>query len=199
MAGEIPYMASAKNLPAILDKIKAAGTPPKFTHDFLKANLGFPSSNDRSVVGVLKALGFLSADGVPTARYNEFRNDALSGAAMAAGLREGWADVFLSDERAYEKSTSQLTELFKNVTGKGEAVAVKMATTFKALTSKADWKATAKAPADLEPSVPEEGPEVDAERLGVSLHHDVHIHLPPTTDVAVYTAIFRAIRNELLD
>ena len=119
---------------------------------------------------------------------------------MAAGLKEGWAEVFLSDERAHERTSTQLTELFKNVTGKGEAVAIKMATTFKALAQRADWKVPAEAAIEHEVGGPEiEGREVELERLGVSLHHDVHIHLPPTSDVAVYTAIFRAIRNELLD
>lgn len=197
MASDIPYMSSAKNLPAILAKIKAAGTPPKFTHEFLKANLGFPSSNDRAVIGVLKALGFLSADSTPTARYNDFRNDDRSGSAMATGLREGWSEVFLSDEKAYERTSSQLTELFKNVTGSGEAVATKMATTFKALTAVADWKSATAPAVGTEPQ--ESSAEREAAALGVSLHHDVHIHLPATSDVSVYTAIFRAIRSELVD
>jgi hypothetical protein len=207
MASEIPYMTSAKNLSAILGKIKGAGTPPKFTNEFLKANLGFPSSNDRTVIRVLKALGFLSADSVPTPRYNEFREGGKSGRAIVAGLREGWSSVFLSDQRAYERSPAQLTELFKNVTGAGEAVATKMATTFKglaSLASLADWADSA-APetrtidGDVEPT----GAVVDAIPMSgrgqLSLHHDVHVHLPATSDVSVYTAIFRALRSELLD
>jgi hypothetical protein len=30
------------------------------------------------------------------------------------------------------------------------------------------------------------------------LHHDIHIHLPPTNDVSVYRAIFQAIKAELM-
>jgi hypothetical protein len=37
---DMPYMASVRNLKGILEKIKAAGTPPKFTREFLVANLG---------------------------------------------------------------------------------------------------------------------------------------------------------------
>lgn len=199
MAGDIPYMLSAKNLPAILDKIKSAGTPPRFTHDFLKAHLGFPSSSDRSVIGVLKALGFLSTDSGPTARYNEFRDDRRSGKAMAAGLRDGWSDVFLSDEKAYQRTPAELTELFKNVTGKGEAVATKMATTFRVLASAADWSAArGAAEHNAEETPAPDVPTVGGE-LSIGLHHDVHVHLPATSDVAVYTAIFRAIRSELID
>ena len=39
----------------------------------------------------------------------------------AAG--EGWADVFLADEKLYEKKASDLIPIFKSVTGKGDSVA----------------------------------------------------------------------------
>jgi hypothetical protein len=195
---DFAYMASTKNLKAILEKIRGAGTPPKFTHDFLRTNLGFTSSTDRSVVGVLKGLGFLSADAVPTPRYNEFRDANRSGTVLAQGLREGWADLFLSDQRAYERSTTELKELFKNASGKGESAAEKMATTFKILADAASWAtgdSEAEAPAEEELSSLGDS----STRHPVQLHHDVHVHLPPTSDVSVYTAIFRALRQELLE
>jgi hypothetical protein len=195
-----PYMTSAKNLPAILAKIKGAGAPPRFTNEFLKSNLGFPSSSDRPVIAVLKGLGFLSQDGTPTTRYNEFRSDSTSGRAVAMGLREGWAEIFLSDQRANERSSAHLVGVFKSVTGAGEAVAQKMATTFKVLAGLGDWTTT-----PIEQPEESASPESKVEQPAIggtkvfSLRHDVHIHLPPTSDVAVYTAIFRALRDELLD
>jgi hypothetical protein len=205
MADDIPYMLTIKSLDSIFDKIKTAGTPPKFTNDFLKTSLGFSSSGDRGVIKVLKQLGFLSPDGVPTARYNEFRQAGSSGRALAIGLREGWAPIFLADQEAHARTSSHLKETFKNVTGKAEAVAEKMASTFKALAQKADFGAAA---ALQLPTVSRQGENQetsdadqlsDKPRKGVALHHDVHIHLPPSSDVAVYTAIFRALREELLD
>jgi len=201
MAKDMPYMQSVKTLPSILAKIKVAQTPPKFTHEFLRSNLGFNSSTDRPVIQVLKALGFLTADSTPTARYNEFRSDATSGRAMAAGLRDGWSDVFLSDQYAYQRTPTELKSIFMSVTGKSEAVAEKMATTFKSLAEAADFK-----PADIEEAVdqvqPPPGEETSKKVTSppmVSLRNDIHIHLPPTSDVAVYSAIFKALREELLD
>lgn len=199
MAKSFAYTTSVRNLPSILGKIRAAGTPPKFTLDFLRQNLGYGSSTDRAVIPVLKSLGFLGADGTPTARYNEYRDESRSGRAIATGLREGWADIFLSDQKAHERSSSELVELFKSVSGANEGVAQKMATTFKALTAAADWTA--------ESGVTQTGALDQTEDLnkgtgispGVTLHHDIHLHLPPTSDVSVYTAIFRALRSELLD
>jgi hypothetical protein len=207
---DYPYLASIKNLPAILAKIKDAGTPPRFGSEFLKQHLGFPSSNDRTIVGVLKRLGFLTPDGTPTDRYNAFRgDDKKSGLAMAEGLREGWADIFLADQKANTRSASELKQLFKSVTGKGDAVAEKMATTFKALAVAADWSpAQPAAPtgpheeqSPAPPAPPASKPARQHQPAGTELllRHDVHVHLPATSDVAVYTAIFRALKDELLD
>ena len=212
MSDDLPYMLSIGNLPKIFEKIKTAGTPPKFTHEFLKTSLGFSSSGDRGVIKVLRQLGFLNADSVPTSRYNEFRQSTTSGHALAMGLREGWAPIFLADQQAHTRPQSQLKETFKNVTGKAEAVAEKMASTFRALAAKADFSSTTQQTAAATPPKTEDvvtppadthGKSGDLDRgslkLGVGLHNDIHIHLPATSDIGVYTAIFRAIREELLD
>lgn len=117
--------------------------------------------------------------------------------ALAEGLREGWSELFLADEKAHEKSAGDLAGIFKSVTGKGDSAAEKMATTFKRLADQADWSAPAAV------SLPDQQQAIDQPEdvLGrrIALNQDVHIHLPPTSDVAVYTAIFRALREELLD
>lgn len=209
MADSMPYMNVVKRVPDILGKITKAGTPSKFTHEFLRTHLGFRSSNDRGIIKVLKALGFLNESGVPTERYNDFKNDRISGQVLAHGLRDGWSDVFLADKEAYERSTSELTEIFKSVTGKSESVSAKMATTFNTLCDLATWSGDGyPAVSTEEESEKEEREQVPPrkELTGmmqgggeIALHHDIHVHLPPTSDVAVYTAIFRALREELID
>jgi hypothetical protein len=202
MATDLPYMTAVGNVPAILDKISGAGTPPKFTIEFLKSTLGFAASQDRAFPRILKQLRFLNADGTPLPRYNEFKSATTGGKALAQGLREGWAPIFLADQSAHARSASELKETFKTVTGQGDAVAAKLATTFKALANKADWSGS---PAETPTETDEldSGNVVDVEQTSVlksalNLHHDVHVHLPPTSDVAVYRAIFRALREELL-
>lgn len=68
MAIPSAYLTSAKNIRPILEDIQRAGVPSRFTYDFLK-QLGHPSSANRPVIGVLKALRFLSDNGEPTERY----------------------------------------------------------------------------------------------------------------------------------
>jgi hypothetical protein len=84
-----------------------------------------------------------------------------------------------------------------------------MASTFKALVDAADWSATPPTPSVKETEVADEKSKpvviaaderrVDRITSGISLNHDIHVHLPPTSDVAVYKAIFRALREELID
>ena len=62
------YLTSTRNLDGILSAIQTAQAPPRFTISFLE-NLGYRSSSDRLIINVLKALGFLNADGSPTERY----------------------------------------------------------------------------------------------------------------------------------
>lgn len=218
MPAEVPYMMSITNVPAILEKIRTAGTPPKFTHEFLKSTLGFTASNDRGAIKVLRQMGFLSADSVPTARYNEYRGDQ-PGKAIAIGLREGWPDFFLADEKIYERSNSQIQGIAKSLTGAGDSVAQKVASTFKAFSDKADWSAAIpqqqhERTGDFGNTDQADGSRSrDDQRRDSSdnagkgntagarlfeLHHDIHIHLPPTNDVSVYRAIFQAIKAELM-
>lgn len=204
MPADLSYMPSVANLANILNKIKAAATPPKFTYEFLKANLGFGSSNDRSVIKLLKSMGFLSNDGNPTELYNEYRGSS-SGGALARGVRNAYAPLFLSDEKIYTKSGPELIGIVKNATGAGDAVAKKIATTFKTLAEKADWEQADQRKLESTPTVPsptkEEPVDSASEPLGgpatLRLHHDIHLHLPPTSDVSVYRAIFQAMKSEL--
>ncbi|MFD8496386.1 DUF5343 domain-containing protein [Amycolatopsis sp. NPDC059657] len=204
MANEFPYMMSVTNLPAILAKIRSAATPPKFTHEFLKANLGFNSSNDRAVIKLLKEMGFLTSEGTPTDLYNQYRG-ANSGVALATGIRKAYATLFLSDERAYERSGTELLGIVRNASGAGDAVARKIATTFKSLASTAAW--TEQSPPGPPNNNTEETASGGAESENAAtvdtssflrLHHDVHLHLPPTSDVSVYRAIFQAVKSELM-
>ena len=49
------YLTSTKNLAGILDAIKSAKAPERFTQKFLQS-LEFKASADRLIIGVLKSL-----------------------------------------------------------------------------------------------------------------------------------------------
>ncbi len=58
MALSNAYLMTSKNLEGIFAAIRNAQAPEKFTIKFLES-LGFTATNDRLIIGVLKALGFL--------------------------------------------------------------------------------------------------------------------------------------------
>lgn len=209
---EIPYMPSVTNLSKILDAIQRAGAPDAFGLDFLK-DLGFTSSNDRAVIKLLKFLGFLETSGKPTTAYKEFMDQNRAKAVLAIRLRKAYDDLFLSDKEAQSQSVDKLKGWFKTKTGAGDAVAKKIATTFKSLAAYADFSQAgtgAAEPPAPPPSSPQSAPETLVDIVtpkvdktpggippGLGFVYRIEIHLPDTTNIETYRSIFRAIREEL--
>jgi len=207
MDTNVPYMLSVKNVPAILTKMQNAGVPDAFGHDFLR-DLGFTSSNDRGIIKILKYLGMLDASGKPTAAYREFTNHTKSKFVLADRLRAAYDDLYLTDKKAQDQTAEGLKGWFKSKTGSGDAVAKKIATTFKALAGFADFSRPM-APMEEEP---EEKPETlpapedkdkllrkQPTKLDIGLVYRLEIHLPETQNVETYRAIFRALREEMME
>lgn len=212
MNADVPYMISSRNVPAILDKIQNAGAPNIFGLDFLK-DLGFTSSNDRGIIKILKYLGFLDASGRPQPSYREFMDHTNSRSVLAARLRVAYDDLFTSDKNAHTQSAEKLKGWFKTKTGSGDAVATKIATTFKSLATYADFSKTKPetSPTSESPSLTsgekQENGSSPQEKLaeqppmnlgGFGLTYRIEVHLPDTTNIDTYRSIFRAIREELL-
>lgn len=205
MALTTAYMASVKNLGPILEAIKDAGVPPRFTNEFLKS-LGFTSSNDRSVLNVLKGVGFLDQQGVPTERYRQFRDKTESRKVLAQAMREAYADLFLANQNAQQMPPDKIRGFFASTTDKGDRVVEQMASTFRALAQHADFSqapSTREAPVVSPPEPPK--PEIpvterEAGRLPLApeFHYNIQIHLPATRDITVYNAIFKSLRENLL-
>ena len=93
MALTSAYLTRTGNLEKILSAIRGAQAPEKFTTQFLES-LGFASTNDRLIIGVLKGLGFLDDSGVPKQRYFEYLDESQAKMVLAQGIREAYADLF---------------------------------------------------------------------------------------------------------
>lgn len=201
---DVPRMPSIKNLHKILDAIQKAAVPDAFGVDFLK-DMGFTSSNDRSVIKVLKFLGMLDASGRPQSAYRDFMDQTRAKGVLGDRLCVAYDDLFRSDKNAHAKSATDLKGWFKTKTGAGEKVAEKMATTFKALASYATFDATK--PPPERPQEQEVRPQVEVQLPStpsspgvhsLGLTYRIEVHLPDTTNVDTFRAIFRAIREELM-
>ena len=109
----------------------------------------------------------------------------------------------MTDETAHKLSSEAVKGKLATITGKDDAVAQKMASTFKSLTALADFTGEAPIPASIRPEEEKiESPAAESASRKptgpVAFSHVVYINLPATTDVAVYDAIFRSLREHIL-
>jgi hypothetical protein len=207
MALPTSYFTSTKNIKPILAALQRGQVPSKFNYDYLK-QLGFPSSNDRPMIPMLKVLGFLDSSGAPKERYRRFKNAAEAKNVMAEGVREAYTDVFAIDEAANALPPDKIQGIFARLSEKGETVTNKMGMTFRAFVEEGDFSAPQVPPGADAAKDQTDGGNDDEERDDhrrdnghggvLSLRHDVHVHLPVSEDIKVYDAIFRSLRDNLL-
>jgi len=194
------------SLAKMLESIKTAGVPERVTVEFLKT-LGFKSSNDRPIISILKGIGFLDVNGKPTEQYKAYRSH--DGArTLASAVRNAYADIFLANTKAQSLPLDKLKGIIASKTSKGEASVERIARTFQVLAKAADWSApTVTSQGSAEPGQKEQGvpidtpPSDDSSMLRgktPSFHYNLEIHLPTTTDITVYNAIFKSLKDNLL-
>ena len=61
---EYAYTTVTGKIKQLLEKIRAVGVPQKVTVSWLKT-IGFTSSNDKTLIGVIKFVGLTDQSGVP--------------------------------------------------------------------------------------------------------------------------------------
>ena len=193
----------------MLDKIKTASVPDKFSQDFVSTKLLMKGGTPRSTIPFIKKLGLVTSDGTPTKRYSEFRNSDKSGMAIAEGMREIYSTLFDMNEYVYELDNAGLKKLIIEATGaEPESTPVaKTLSTFGALNKIADFEAKIsdskiETPvSDVNPStypvaVSSDNAQKSAE--GINLSYTINLNLPPTTDIEVFNAIFKSLKQHLL-
>jgi hypothetical protein len=134
------YLTSTKNLGGILNTIIGAQAPEKFTVRFLES-LGYKSSAERLIIGVLKSLNFLEDDGRPTQRYHDYLDQTQSEAIMAEAVKEAYADLFQVNKNAQNMTGTEVFNKLKTLSqGQySESVLKKMSSTFISLCTQSDF------------------------------------------------------------
>lgn len=186
-----------------MQKIIEGTAPSKFTVAHLKG-LGFKSSNDYGILPVLKDLGFLTADGAPTKRYLDYRDKSKSAVVLGEALREAYEDLFHINEHPSEKDRAAIEGRFKSIHNATDAIATRQAATFLAFLKLADITGKHAPKKQIEKPVEEEkkvsptlAPKLATQFSG--LRYNIEIHLPATKDIEVYNAIFKSLREHLLN
>jgi len=200
------YVQVYGQLPDLFSRIREAGAPDKFTSQHLK-DWGYTSSNYRAVIPLLKSLGFLAPDGSPTTRYHDYRNNAQSASVMAEALREAYGDLFNIKANPAQSDRALIEGKFKSSHNASPNTAKMMANTFYSLLGLADLSIpTNQGSSALEnirvrsaDSQPNQQNEQQHKSARPSLHYNIQIHLPATKDIEVFNAIFKSLKEHLLD
>lgn len=209
-SSKVPYLQAYGNIKKALDKITTAAVPPKFTQDFLATTLNLPGGGARPVIPFLKRAGFLTSDGTPTDLYKEFRNQSLRGGAAALAMRNAYGSLYTANEYVHDASEKDLKGLIVQVTGLEEnsKLIPAMLGSFKTLKEYADFNATADI--SVEQQGDDEGDDMnnqghrggfgggDQQGNNIRLGYTIHLNLPATTDIAVFNAIFKSLKEHLL-
>lgn len=201
-----PYVNGYGGIPKLFAAIREAAVPPKFTQDFLNGVLNLKSSSYRAMIPLMKKLGFVDQANVPTQAYREVRDPGQTGKVMAERLREAYKTLFNANEYIYRLDRKDLQAKLRSLLGAGEddANIQYVAGTFAELSKLANWEG-APHKKELLPEQTNEGSGSGAgkEQLQLqggrlSLSYTINLNLPATTEIEVFNAIFKSLRENLL-
>lgn len=207
------YTVKYGSIAAYFDAIQGAEPPERFSVKFLE-NLEFKSTNDRAVIGILRELGFLDSNNVPTKRYYEYLDKEAAPRVLAEGIREMFSDLFAIKKDAQKMSPEDVYNKLRTLySGTKKDNLIKLiAKTFSALCELADFNAAKpevlKKPEQekedeqghekKETQTSEQPDQPTHKRIKLQgLQYHINIVLPETRDQAVYDSIFKSLRDHL--
>jgi hypothetical protein len=205
--GNLPYLPAAGTLKKALERLTDASRPDKFNADFLENVLKLSGGSARATIPIMKKMGFLTSDGVPTDLYARFRTEGGRGPAALQALRNGFPEIFRRSEYAHTVDDNKLRDIILEITGlkASDTVAQAIKSTFNVVKSFV--------PAGMDPSAADEDTSTHDDNSGgagtggqgrqtndrdVRLAYNINIVLPETSDLKVLNAIFRSVKENLL-
>ncbi|WP_205314233.1 DUF5343 domain-containing protein [Pedobacter namyangjuensis] len=213
MATNLPFMVSYGTLTKILNKICEASIPENFNGDFLGTKLGFPGGNQKAFIPWAKKCKLIGEDGTPTQLYKDFRNPTYRGVSMAKALKIGYEELYVRNEYAHELSKPDFVKLVTDATGlahDNQTVKVIVGSFFNAKefadfdsTLKTDEKNT-RTENIKETNSNEDASEttqktIRRKQIDLGINYTINLVLPKTDDPAIYNAIFKSLKENLLN
>jgi hypothetical protein len=207
----LPYVTAPGNVEKALTAIKAAATPPSVNQDFVKTILKIPGGSGNEITAYLRKIGFAGTDGAPTEVYKAFRNPATEGKAAAEALKIGYKQLYMRNEYMHEMGDKELRGLVIEETGeeKDSRIVTLVVSCIKAIKKfsksselrsdeKIDTSASAAVASQAGQGTAQPPIQPQASRVQMNLGYTINLNLPPTADVAVFNAIFKALKEHLL-
>lgn len=192
------YSKVIRKIKQLLQKIREVGVPKKANAEWLKS-IGFKSSNDPSLLGVLKYISFIDSNSIPTSFWNEYRG-ANHRAVLGKAIREGYAELFAVYPDANQQSQGNIEHIISTKSSNGKQVIAKILSTFRSLVAEADFSTVnGKTNQSNTMSAPPEQMDNFSgdSSFGPALHIDIQIHISPEASLEQIDKIFASMSKHL--
>lgn len=205
----LPYVTSPGNIDKALNGIRSAAVPDKVSQDFVKTILKIPGGSGAQITAFLKKLGLAGVDGTPNDAYKTFRNPTSSGGAIANAIRYAYKPLYIRNEYMHKLNDEELLGLVVEETGQPhDSNPVKLIVAcIKRLKEYANFEEYNVEKDEAEKVIPEASTQRPASQIpaqhinrsvGLNLGYTIHLNLPATSDSAVFDAIFKSLKENLL-
>ncbi len=196
-----PYTTVVGKIATLFEKMKSTGVPQKASNNWL-SQIGLKSSNDRSLIPVLKFIGFVSDSGIPEQVWRDYRGKD-GDKILADQIMNSYKDLFNIFPNANKLSDDELSNYFSTKTDAGEQVIKKTVSTFKSLVELANFEN----PEINNPSINEEEIQIPPTDINTRLQNqvigipsvniNVQLTLPENMTANDYDKFFAAMKKHL--
>lgn len=205
--GGIPYSTSPGVFKKALELIVTAERPDKFGANYMETILKLSGGSARTVPPLLKKMQFISPDGTPTLLYSKFKTDSGRSQAAYDGLKNAFSELFRRNEYIHKADENAVKDIIVEITGlrKTDSIVRLMYASFDAVRNFISGEVLSNADNTLT-DIQEENSNTRREngnnntsfQGNLGLSYQINIVLPETENVAVFNAIFKSLRENLL-
>lgn len=134
----MPHTTEPASVPRLLKVARTASVPSRVTTGFLENN-GFDHDEAPHLIGLLRAIGMVDKDAVPTTRWRQHRVPSASGPVIARAVRDNYKPIFRLLPTAQSADMTRLAEIVRGETSYAEPHVRQTVDTFMALCAEADF------------------------------------------------------------
>ena len=189
-----------------MTKIRSVGIPEKASIKWLKS-LGFTSSNDNTILAVVKFINFCEPSGTPTDLWKKYRG-AKHKEILAQAIKDAYSDLYKTYHQAHNEADENLKSFFTSHSTASEQVVTKTLRTFKALCAIADFNTTNNSSSQettgtqeniqsttTQPAMVVSSPTMH--HASPSVHIDIQIHISSDATTNQIDQIFKSMAKHL--